>query len=95
MDDRRFKVVYKITYPNGKIYVGKDLTGSANYFGSAASIVCAQARGLVSDVQSSRLLQCAPTRALVTMTATSIVASRSMTTDMMVLGSSDYATTCS
>lgn len=29
------KVVYRITYPNGKIYVGKDLTGSANYFGSA------------------------------------------------------------
>jgi hypothetical protein len=31
------KVIYKITYPNGKIYVGKDLTGSANYFGSAHS----------------------------------------------------------
>lgn len=31
------KVVYKITYPNGKIYVGKDLTGSMNYFGSANS----------------------------------------------------------
>ncbi len=31
------KVVYKITYPNGKIYIGKDLTGSANYFGSANS----------------------------------------------------------
>jgi hypothetical protein len=31
------KVVYKITYPNGKIYVGKDLTDSINYFGSAAS----------------------------------------------------------
>jgi len=29
------KLVYKITYPNGKIYIGKDLTGSANYFGSA------------------------------------------------------------
>jgi hypothetical protein len=37
MDDRRFKVVYKITYPNGKIYVGSDLTDSANYFGSASS----------------------------------------------------------
>jgi hypothetical protein len=32
-----FKVVYKITYPNGKIYVGKDLTDSINYFGSASS----------------------------------------------------------
>jgi hypothetical protein len=31
------KVIYKITYPNGKIYVGKDLTGSINYFGSASS----------------------------------------------------------
>lgn len=31
------KVVYKITYPNGKIYVGKDLTNSVNYFGSANS----------------------------------------------------------
>ncbi len=30
------KVIYKITYPNGKIYVGKDLTDSINYFGSAA-----------------------------------------------------------
>jgi hypothetical protein len=31
------KVIYKITYPNGKIYVGKDLTDNINYFGSAAS----------------------------------------------------------
>jgi hypothetical protein len=31
------KVVYKITYPNGKRYIGKDLTDSINYFGSAAS----------------------------------------------------------
>jgi hypothetical protein len=30
-------VIYKITYPNGKIYVGKDLTDSINYFGSANS----------------------------------------------------------
>jgi hypothetical protein len=29
------KCVYKITYPNGKIYIGKDLTGSVNYFGNA------------------------------------------------------------
>jgi outer membrane protein assembly factor BamB len=28
-------VVYRITYPNGKIYVGKDLTDTINYFGSA------------------------------------------------------------
>ena len=31
------KVVYKITYPNGKIYVGQDITDSINYFGSAKS----------------------------------------------------------
>ena len=29
------KVIYKITYPNGKIYVGQDRTDSINYFGSA------------------------------------------------------------
>lgn len=29
------KVIYKITYPNGKIYVGKDSTGDVlRYFGS-------------------------------------------------------------
>ncbi|HEV8713369.1 MAG TPA: GIY-YIG nuclease family protein [Candidatus Binatia bacterium] len=33
------KVIYKITYPNGKIYIGKDLTDSINYFGSAASVL--------------------------------------------------------
>jgi hypothetical protein len=31
------KVIYKITYPNGKIYIGKDLTDDINYFGSADS----------------------------------------------------------
>lgn len=31
------KVIYKITYPNGKIYIGKDVTDSINYFGSADS----------------------------------------------------------
>ena len=31
------KSVYKITYPNGKIYIGKDLTNSINYWGSANS----------------------------------------------------------
>ena len=30
------KVIYKIIYPNGKIYIGKDLTDSINYFGSAS-----------------------------------------------------------
>jgi hypothetical protein len=32
---RRLKVIYKITYPNGKIYIGKDLVHNINYFGSA------------------------------------------------------------
>lgn len=36
------KVIYKITYPNGKIYVGKDFTDSINYFGSAASALIAK-----------------------------------------------------
>lgn len=28
------KVIFKITWPNGKIYVGSDLTDSISYFGS-------------------------------------------------------------
>ena len=35
------KIVYKITYPNGKIYVGKDLVDEINYFGSASHSVIA------------------------------------------------------
>lgn len=35
-------VIYKITYPNGKIYVGSDLTDSINYFGSADSNLIAR-----------------------------------------------------
>lgn len=31
------KIIYKITYPNGKIYIGKDLTGTLTYFGSVNS----------------------------------------------------------
>lgn len=31
------KVIYKITYPNGKIYIGQDVTDSINYFGSASN----------------------------------------------------------
>lgn len=31
------KYVYRITYPNGKIYIGMDLTASATYFGSVPS----------------------------------------------------------
>lgn len=36
------KVIYKITYPNGKIYIGKDFTDSINYFGSADSKLIAK-----------------------------------------------------
>ncbi|HXM04228.1 MAG TPA: hypothetical protein VN939_16580 [Chthoniobacterales bacterium] len=35
-------VIYKITYPNGKIYVGQDRTDSINYFGSASSKLIAE-----------------------------------------------------
>ena len=31
---RKIKVVYKVTWPNGKIYVGSDLADSIAYFGS-------------------------------------------------------------
>ena len=30
-------VIYKITYPNGKLYIGKDLTDTLTYFGSVNS----------------------------------------------------------
>lgn len=36
------KVIYKITYPNGKIYVGQDRTDSINYFGSANDALIAK-----------------------------------------------------
>jgi hypothetical protein len=36
------KVIYKITYPNGKIYVGKDLVHNINYFGSASGALIAK-----------------------------------------------------
>lgn len=35
-------VIYRITYPNGKIYVGQDRTNSINYFGSACSALIAR-----------------------------------------------------
>ena len=36
------KIIYKITYPNGKIYVGKDLTNTVTYFGSVNSELVAK-----------------------------------------------------
>jgi len=42
MTNRKLKVIYKITYPNGKIYIGKDLTDSITYFGSVNSDLVAK-----------------------------------------------------
>ncbi|MDB5346257.1 MAG: hypothetical protein JWP89_4634 [Schlesneria sp.] len=36
------KIIYKITYPNCKIYVGQDRTDSINYFGSASDALIAK-----------------------------------------------------
>jgi hypothetical protein len=36
------KVIYKITYPNGKIYIGQDVTDSIGYFGSPDSRLIAK-----------------------------------------------------
>ena len=40
--NQALKVIYKITYPNGKIYIGQDRTDSINYFGSACSELIAR-----------------------------------------------------
>jgi len=44
------KQVYKITYRNGEIYVGMDLTGAISYFGSPS----AKAR-IAADLTEHRL----------------------------------------
>ena len=36
------EVIYKITYPNGKVYIGQDRTDSINYFGGASSQMIAK-----------------------------------------------------
>ena len=36
------KVIYRITYPNGKIYIGQDVTNSIGYFGSPKSDLIAK-----------------------------------------------------
>jgi hypothetical protein len=38
----KMKVIYKIIYPNGKIYIGKDLTDTIGYFGSPDSSLIAK-----------------------------------------------------
>lgn len=35
------KIVYKVTWPNGKIYVGSDLTDTITYFGSGNPAIIA------------------------------------------------------
>ena len=38
--------IYRITYPNGKIYIGQDRTNSINYFGQTA-VMDGQGRVLI------------------------------------------------
>lgn len=42
MADAQKRVIYKITYPNGKIYIGKDLTNTITYFGSTSAALVAK-----------------------------------------------------
>ena len=35
-------IVYRITHPNGKIYIGQDRTNSINYFGSTSDELIAK-----------------------------------------------------
>ena len=47
------KQVYMITYPTGKIYIGKDLIGSFRYFGSPnMDVVNADFESLPREQQS-------------------------------------------
>jgi hypothetical protein len=45
------KQIYLITYPTGKIYIGKDSTGSFRYFGSPSIDVINEGFGMLSDDQ--------------------------------------------
>lgn len=46
------KQIYKITYPTGKIYIGKDKVGSYRYFGSPSiEVVNADFEKLPEDVK--------------------------------------------
>lgn len=48
------KQIYKITYPTGKIYIGKDRVGSARYYGSPdMALVNADFATLPLDVRSN------------------------------------------
>jgi hypothetical protein len=50
-------VIYKVTYPNGKIYVGQDRTDSVNYFGSASDGLIARCRRITQLLQWTRKLR--------------------------------------
>lgn len=46
------KQIYKITYPTGKIYIGKDKVGSYRYFGSPSiEVVNADFESLPDEVK--------------------------------------------
>ena len=46
------KQIYKITYPTGKIYIGKDSVGSHRYFGSPAmDIINADFENLPKEIR--------------------------------------------
>jgi hypothetical protein len=51
---RTVKVVFKITYPTGKIYIGKDRYGSARYMGSPdRHVINADFESLPEEVRRS------------------------------------------
>jgi hypothetical protein len=51
---RRVRVVYKITYPTGKIYIGKDSYGSARYMGTPdPNLINADFENLPEEVRTS------------------------------------------
>jgi hypothetical protein len=52
------KQIYKITYPTGKIYIGKDAVGSARYFGSPSmDIVNQDFSQLPDDVRRDHVVR--------------------------------------
>ena len=48
-------VVYKITHPNGKVYIGQDRTNSINYLGSASSALIAEDHSKPRPLRRGRL----------------------------------------
>jgi hypothetical protein len=56
--DGRNAQIYKITYPNGKIYIGMDVTGSVTYFGSptAKARIAADLGDQVNDYSARKTI---------------------------------------